>query len=124
MSETNKNQEEEIKFEGIRLTDVSAKEYVEPSNNFDLKLDEAKKEREYEDIVRAALQKQRAQGIRIGMLASAKAIMEYVNDTSKPLMKRIELIKKFCNVMMKDEQTFLNKDLYDVKKDDSKETNE
>ena len=32
MSETNKNQEEEIKFEGIRLTDVSAKEYVEPSN--------------------------------------------------------------------------------------------
>ena len=103
---------------------MSAKEYVEPSNNFDLKLDEAKKEREYEDIVRAALQKQRAQGIRIGMLASAKAIMEYVNDTSKPLMKRIELIKKFCNVMMKDEQTFLNKDLYDVKKDDSEETNE
>ena len=109
MPETNKNQEEEIKFEGIRLTDVSAKEYVEPSNNFDLKLDEAKKEREYEDIVRAALQKQRAQGIRIGMLASAKAIMEYVNDTSKPLMKRIELIKKFCNVMMKDEQTFYKK---------------
>lgn len=102
---------------------TNSEEYIKPSNNFELKVNEANKEKEYENIVREALQKQRAQGIRIGILAASKAIMEYVNDTSKPLMKRIELIKKFCMVAMKDEQVFLNKDLYNVQ-ENTEETNE
>ena len=94
------------------------------TNNFELNLNKAKKEQEYEDIVRAALQKQRTQGIRIGMLACSKIVMEKLNDTSKSLVQRIDEIKKFCGVAMKDEKMFLNKDLYNVEKDDSKETNE
>lgn len=94
------------------------------NNSFELKLDKAKKEQEYENIVRSALQKQRVQGIRIGMLACSKIVMEKLNDTSKPLMQRFDEVKKFCSVAMKDESTFLNKDLYDVQKNDSKQENE
>lgn len=61
-----------------------------------------------EQIIRPMLEKQKAIGIRIGLLAASKAVMERLNDTSKPLLKRIELVKKFCNVAMKDEKGFLN----------------
>lgn len=61
-----------------------------------------------EQIIRPMLEKQKAMGIRIGLLAASKAVMERLNDTSKPLLKRIELVKKFCNVAMKDEKEFLN----------------
>lgn len=102
---------------------TSGEEYIQFSNSFDSKVNEVNKEKEYENIVREALKKQRAQGIRIGILAASKAIMEYVNDKSKPLMARIELIKKFCTVAMKDEQVFLNKDLYDTP-EKTEETND
>ena len=67
-----------------------------------------------EQIIRPLMEKQRAQGIRIGMLAASKAVMEHLNDTSKPLLKRIEAIKKFCGVAMKDEDKFLNQGINDT----------
>ena len=48
------------------------------------------------------------------MLAASKAVMEHLNDTSKPLLKRIEAIKKFCNVALKDEDKFLNQGINDI----------
>lgn len=69
-----------------------------------------------EDIIRPMLEKQKAIGIRIGLLAASKAVMERLNDTSKPLLKRIELVKKFCNVAMKDEKGFLNDESDDNEK--------
>ena len=65
-------------------------------------------------IIRPLLEKQRAQGIRIGMLSASKVVMGYLNDTSKPLLKRIEAVKKFCSVAMKDEDKFLNQGINDT----------
>ena len=67
-----------------------------------------------EQIVRPLMEKQRAQGIRIGMLSASRVVMGYLNDTSKPLLKRIEAIKKFCGVAMKDEDKFLNQGINDT----------
>lgn len=82
------------------------------------------KEKELENIIRASLEKQRVQGIRIGMLAASKAVMEHLNDTSKPLLKRIEAIKKFCNVALKDEDKFLNQGINDIPTESEVEENE
>lgn len=67
-----------------------------------------------EQIIRPLMEKQRAQGIRIGMLSASRVVMGYLNDTSKPLLKRIEAIKKFCGVAMKDEDKFLNQGINDT----------
>ena len=82
------------------------------------------KEKELENIIRASLEKQRVQGIRIGMLAASKAVMEHLNDTSKPLLKRIEAIKKFCNVALKDEDKFLNQGINDIPAESEVKENE
>ena len=83
-----------------------------------------KKEKELENIIRASLEKQRVQGIRIGMLAASKAVMEHLNDTSKPLLKRIEAIKKFCSVALKDEDKFLNQGINDIPAESEVKENE
>ena len=82
------------------------------------------KEKELENIIRASLEKQRVQGIRIGMLAASMAVMEHLNDTSKPLLKRIEAIKKFCSVALKDEDKFLNQGINDIPAESEVKENE
>lgn len=82
------------------------------------------KEKELENIICASLEKQRVQGIRIGMLAASKAVMEHLNDTSKPLLKRIEAIKKFCSVALKDEDKFLNQGINDIPAESEVKENE
>ena len=82
------------------------------------------KEKELENIIRASLEKQRVQGIRIGMLAASKAVMEHLNDTSKPLLKRIEAINKFCSVALKDEDKFLNQGINDIPAESEVKENE
>ena len=77
-----------------------------------------------EQIIRPLLEKQRAQGIRIGMLSASKVVMGYLNDTSKPLLKRIEAVKKFCSVAMKDEDKFLNQGINDTPAETEVEENE
>lgn len=67
-----------------------------------------------EQIIRPLLEKQRVQGIRIGILTASKVVMGHLNDTSKPLLKRIEAVKKFCGVAMKDEDKFLNQGINDT----------
>lgn len=86
----------------------------ETNNNPQLKDNQKDFENRAEQIIRPLMEKQRAQGIRIGMLAASKAVMEHLNDTSKPLLKRIEAVKKFCRVAMKDEDKFLNQGINDT----------
>ena len=98
MSDTNKNPQS-----------ISTDKYTVAAKNIEFK---QKQQDDFgkraEEIIRPMLERQKAIGIRIGLLAASKAVMERLNDTSKPLLKRIELIKKFCNVAMKDEKGFLN----------------
>lgn len=103
MSETNNNSQS-----------VSGDTYTIPVTNVEIKQKQQEDfSKRAEQIIRPMLEKQRAEGIRIGLLAASKAVMEHLNDTSKPLLKRIELVKKFCNVATKDENAFLNKGIND-----------
>lgn len=77
-----------------------------------------------EQIIRPLLEKQRVQGIRIGILTASRVVMGYLNDTSKPLLKRIEAIKKFCGVAMKDEDKFLNQGINDTPTESETEVEE
>lgn len=96
----------------------------ETNNNPQLKDNQKDFENRAEQIIRPFLEKQRVQGIRIGMLAASKAVMEHLNDTSKPLLKRIEAIKKFCNVALKDEDKFLNQGINDIPTESEVKENE
>lgn len=86
----------------------------ETNNNPQLKDKQKDFESRAEQIIRPLMEKQRAQGIRIGMLSASRVVMGYLNDTSKPLLKRIEAVKKFCGVAMKDENKFLNQGINDT----------
>ena len=98
---------------------------VTPTENEEIKQkQQADFENRAEQIIRPFLEKQRAQGIRIGMLAASKAVMEHLNDTSKPLLKRIEAIKKSCNVALKDEDKFLNQGINDIPTESEVKENE
>ena len=106
MSDTNKNPQS-----------ISTDKYTVSAKNLEFKQEQQNDfGKRAEEIIRPMLERQKAIGIRIGLLAASKAIMERLNDTSKPLLKRIELIKKFCNVAMKDEKGFLNDESDDNEK--------
>ena len=106
MSDTNKNPQS-----------ISTDKYTVSAKNIEFKQEQQDDfGKRAEEIIRPMLEKQKAIGIRIGLLAASKAVMERLNDTSKPLLKRIELIKKFCNVAMKDEKGFLNDEPNDNEK--------
>ena len=88
---------------------------VTPTENEEIKQkQQADFENRAEQIIRPLLEKQRVQGIRIGILTASKVVMGHLNDTSKPLLKRIEAVKKFCSVAMKDEDNFLNQGINDT----------
>lgn len=106
MSDTNKNPQS-----------ISTDKYTVSAKNIEFKQEQQNDfGKRAEEIIRPMLERQKAIGIRIGLLAASKAVMERLNDTSKPLLKRIELIKKFCNVAMKDEKGFLNDESDDKEK--------
>lgn len=117
MSESNKNPQS-----------ISSDTFTASARNIDLNVGEKPKQENFdkrvEEILVPLLNRTKAEGIRIGVLAASKAIMNYVNDTSKPLLKRIELIKKYCNVAMKDEKSFLSKGLNEETVENEKQVSE
>ena len=96
----------------------------ETNNNPQLKDNQKDFESRAEQIIRPLLEKQRVQGIRIGILTASKVVMGHLNDTSKPLLKRIEAVKKFCSVAMKDEDNFLNQGINDTPAESETEVEE
>lgn len=57
-------------------------------------------ERKFEELLRTKLQKQFSRGIRVGIQTCSKVCLEKLNDSSKPLMKRIDEVKKYCSVAL------------------------
>lgn len=55
-------------------------------------------ETKLEKLFRTELEKQFLRGIRVGIQTCSKVCLEKLNDSSKPLMKRIEDTKKYCAV--------------------------
>lgn len=57
-------------------------------------------ESKLEELFRTELQKQFLRGIRVGIQTCSKVCLEKFNDSSKPLMKRIDEVKRYCSVAL------------------------
>lgn len=53
-------------------------------------------EKQLEELFKVKLKEQYQRGLHVGILSVSKVVLDKLNDGSKPLMKRIEDIKKFC----------------------------
>lgn len=69
-------------------------------------------ETKLEKLFRTELQKHFLCGIKVGIQTCSKVCLEKLNDNSKPLMKRIENIKKYCAVATQPD--FLTKGIDDT----------
>lgn len=69
-------------------------------------------ETKLEKLFRTELQKHFLRGIKVGIQTCSKVCLEKLNDNSKPLMKRIENIKKYCAVATQPD--FLTKSIDDT----------
>lgn len=63
------------------------------------------KEQEFENLLKEKLHEQYIQGLRVGSLTISKAVMDKLNDSSKPLMDRIAEVKRICNVRVANEKS-------------------
>ena len=75
-------------------------------------------ETKLEKLFRTELQKQYLRGIRVGIQTCSKVCLEKLNDSSKPLMKRIENTKKYCAVAT--QPNFLTKGIDDTPSEENK----
>lgn len=53
-------------------------------------------EKQLEELFKTKLKEQYDRGLHVGILSVSKVVLDKLNDSSKPLMKRIEDVKKFC----------------------------
>lgn len=54
-------------------------------------------EKQLEELFKTKLKEQYNRGLQVGILSVSKVVLDKLNDSSKPLMKRIEDVKKFCS---------------------------
>lgn len=54
-------------------------------------------EKQLEELFKVKLKEQYNRGLQVGILSVSKVVLDKLNDSSKPLMKRIEDVKKFCS---------------------------
>ena len=66
-----------------------------------------KTEEKLEQIFRENLQKAYNKGLRAGIYTASKIVSDKLNDTSKPLMKRIKDVQNYCSVPIKNIEKFL-----------------
>lgn len=53
-------------------------------------------EKQLEELFKTKLKEQYNRGLHVGILSVSKVVLDKLNDSSKPFMKRIEDVKKFC----------------------------
>ena len=58
-------------------------------------------EKQLEEMFKQKLQEQYMKGLRVGILTVSEIILNKLNDSSNPLMKRIEDVKSFCEISKK-----------------------
>lgn len=54
-------------------------------------------EKQLEELFKTKLKEQYNRGLHVGILSVSKVVLDKLSDSSKPLMKRIEDVKKFCS---------------------------
>lgn len=60
--------------------------------------DDPKPEKQLDDVIKAELQKQFNHGVRVGILSLSKLVNNKLSDSSLPLTKRIEEVRRLCKI--------------------------
>ena len=55
-------------------------------------------EQQFKDKLKSTIDEKYNEGVFVGALSVSKIILEKLNDNSKPLAKRINEIKRFCEI--------------------------
>jgi len=58
--------------------------------------EDEKADQDIEKVIRDAMQQQYFRGLQIGALTVSKIVLDMLNDKSKPLLKRIEKVRRYC----------------------------
>lgn len=56
------------------------------------------KVQEFEDLMIRQLKRRYNDGLRVGSYAVSRTVLDMLNDSSKPLMERIENVKRYCKI--------------------------
>ena len=56
------------------------------------------KVQDFEAMMIRQLKRRYNDGLRVGSYAVSKAVLDMLNDSSKPLMERIENVKRYCRI--------------------------
>jgi hypothetical protein len=67
-----------------------------------------------EEAFKSELQKQYIRGLRVGILTVSKIVYDKLNDSSKPLMTRINDVKKYCKVPLDNNNKFVANNVKEV----------
>ena len=65
-------------------------------------------ENKFDEVLRDAMKKQFYRGMSVGAQSVSKVIYDLLTDTSLPLMKRYESVKKYCSRNLKDGKLVIN----------------
>ena len=60
--------------------------------------------KEIEETIRKKFSEFYNQGIKVGVLTVSKVVLDKLNDNSKPLMKRVGEVKKFCKTPLNNDK--------------------
>ena len=60
--------------------------------------------KEFEEIAKKKFSEVYNSGMRVGILTVSKVVLDKLNDSSKPLMKRINEVKKFCETPLNNDK--------------------
>jgi len=56
------------------------------------------KVQDFEALMIRQLRRRYNDGLRVGSYAVSKTVLDMLNDSSKPLMERIENVKRYCKI--------------------------
>lgn len=56
------------------------------------------KVQDFEALMIRQLKRRYNDGLRVGSYAVSKTVLDMLNDSSKPLMERIENVKRYCKI--------------------------
>lgn len=80
-------------------------------------------ENKFEEVMRDAMKKQFYRGLAVGAQSVCKVILDLMNDTSLPLMKRIDVVKNYCNKSLKNGKMVFGDDNVSVQEEQNDDQN-
>lgn len=81
-------------------------------------------EDKFDEVLHEAMRKQFYRGMSIGAQSVCKVVLDLLNDSAMPFMKRIETIKKYCSKSLKNNKLIFGDDQEEQTEESTKEQGE